>query len=103
MATTYTWKEVKCWAYPSINDHTKVINLVEGICVATDDNGGSAEEKIAVGIPWHTLENFIDFNDVTKDQAVQWLENALSTENLNAFKNRLATNASIHVRKTFED
>ncbi len=58
---------------------------------------------ISVCEEWHTLENFIAFNDVTKDQAVQWLENALSTENLNAFKNRLATNASIQVRKTFED
>jgi len=103
MATTYTWKEVKCWAYPTAYDQTNVINLVEGICVATDDHGGSAEEKIAVGIAWNDPETFTPLSEVTKDQAVQWLENALSTENLSAFKNRLATVASIQVRKTFAD
>jgi hypothetical protein len=50
MATTYTWKNVKCLASPNRNDLTNVIYSIEGICVATDDHGGSAEEKISVGI-----------------------------------------------------
>jgi len=103
MATTYTWKNVKCLASPNRNDLTNVIYSIEGICVATDDHGGSAEEKISVGIGQANAETFTSLNDVTKDQAVQWLENALSTENLNAFKNRLAINASMQVIKTFED
>lgn len=101
MAITYTWKNVKCTAYPSKDDLTNVIYSVEGTCVVTDDNGGSAEKRISVGIGQPNSETFISLNDVTKDQATQWLESALSTENLNAFKNELAE--SIQIIKTFED
>lgn len=101
--TTYSWKEVECAAYPEMSGQVDVVYMVSGTLCAVAPNGGSAEERVTSGIPYGDLSAFTALAEVTKEQAVGWLEAALSPDTFDGIKTRLATNAATRVVKRFGD
>jgi len=103
MAVSYSWKDVSVLAYPEQYNQVDVIYSVEGTCVCTSDNGGTSEKVLKAGIAWSDPDSYTALADVTKDQVVGWLENAINPDILSTFKAHLETDANQTIVKKFED
>lgn len=78
---TYTWKNIELQCHKNLYGLTDVVFAIRADLEA-EESGITEIENVFVGILEPDSENFILASDVTKDQAIQWIENNLDIENL---------------------
>ena len=82
MAITYEWKIPQVETYPTYTDEqdpanteVDVLHTIHWKLIATDDvNNIKVSNSGTVGVNTDDLSGFIPFEDVTKAQAVTWIE-----------------------------
>ena len=82
MAITYEWKIPQVDTYPThtdeqdpANTESDVLHTIHWKLIATDDvDNVSASNQGIVGVDTDNLSGFIAFNDITKAQAITWVE-----------------------------
>ena len=75
---TFSWKNIELSCHHSMYGKNNVAFAATAILVATDSNGNTKEKQLTVGlgVPGN---NFINESDITKEDAINWIENALGT------------------------
>ena len=80
MAITYEWKIKNVETYPSHTDNqdnteSDVIHAIHWILIGTDDVNNVFGQRIGTAhLRLEDLSGFTDFDNVTKAQAVTWVE-----------------------------
>jgi hypothetical protein len=83
MANTYTWVIAQLDCYPQQDDHTDVVFIVHWRRQATDGTY-SADIYGAQSVTLDPEAPFTPYEDLTFDQVVGWLEDAMGEETLAA-------------------
>lgn len=102
MANTYNWVINSLDVLTSLNDLNNVVYKVHYEYIATseevDEEGnnytGKIKGKMDIDVP--DSENFIEFEDLTEDQVIGWLESKL---NMDKFK----FTADVRVKKPVDN
>jgi hypothetical protein len=90
METNYNWTISALDCKVKEGTLENVVNVVHWRLSASNDNF-TAETYSATAMPSPSGDNFTTYNDLTKEQVVQWLETILDLE-LIEIKNRLIDN-----------
>ena len=90
METNYNWtiSALNCKVKEGTLEN--IVNIVHWRLSASNDNF-TADTYSATAMPFPSGDNFTAYNDLTKQQVVQWLETILDSE-LIEIKNRLIDN-----------
>jgi hypothetical protein len=89
MAITYNWSFPTLTANPTREDKTDVINTVHWILEGTSNNV-SATVYGAVGIAYESDSIFTAYNQLTKNQITEWVENALGEDQINNYRDNIS-------------
>jgi len=80
---TYSWKNIELSCHHNMYGKQEVAFAWSGTLVATDESGNTREKTLAggLGVPG---DSFIDSADITKEDAVSWIEASLDLESIKA-------------------
>lgn len=83
MAITYTWNILNIEVTPSYKGLTDVVCNVDFEYTGTNENNVS--HTIERRIPFYKVDpnNYTPYNNLTKNQVVNWIESSINIENLN--------------------
>lgn len=88
MAISYEWKIEQMEAYPEKDGFSDVVFTVHWRVNAADGNY-SATSYGSVGVQLDTTQNFTPYNQLTKEQVVSWVKDALGTEQVTQIESGL--------------
>jgi len=91
---TYTWKNIELQCHHNKYGQSNVAFAADGTLVATDENGITSEKKLTVGFGTPPDSGYTASEDITKEIAVSWIENALG-DLLTAEKTALENNLTV--------
>jgi hypothetical protein len=81
MANTYNWRINALDAKIHEGDNDNVIYTVHWSFMATDETGDYSASSIGtMGVEYNPEEPFIEYDDLTKEDVVGWLEEGLDIE-----------------------
>jgi hypothetical protein len=86
---TYTWEFPRFSAHPTLNGMSNVVHGVEFILTASDGEGHGAQAFGSVGLSEPDPENFRQFNLLTHNVVVEWVESSMGEEVLTDYKTNL--------------
>jgi hypothetical protein len=91
MSTTFTWNLDSMEVAPQEGDLTDVVKIIHWYLLASDGvNSVSESSMVRFGEP--DPDNFIPFNDLTKEEVLAWLEATINVDVIKAsLEQRLAT------------
>ena len=92
MATSYDWKNITLDAYTSMYGQTDVVYRISADLVCIDK--GTSTELVTIGVAYNEAASFTAFEDITKAEAISWIEAALAPAELAKIKARLLSQAS---------
>jgi len=96
MTIEYSWVIDKLEYYPSKNGFDKLVyNIYYAIRGVSGDYVAMQHDVTPVVIDNIKPEDFIPFEDLTKDIVVGWLEGALSADYIQQLKDTIANNINI--------
>lgn len=89
MANTYTWVVNNMVSYPQSEGYTDVVFLVNWSCNGTDGTytgalSGATNVKLDPAAP------YTPYADLTEDQVVSWVKEAIGASQVNAIQNDVA-------------
>lgn len=84
MSNTYTWVISQLECYPEADGHQDVVFTVHWRRQATDGNGHNADIYGSQAVTLDPDAPFTPYADLTFDQVVGWLEDAMGEETLAA-------------------
>lgn len=99
MANTYNWKINALDAKITEGDNSNVIYTVHYSLIATDDTEEYTASTIGTLGVTYDPDNFIEYDDLTKEDVVGWLEAGLSVEEI---KSRLDDDINRQINPTDE-
>lgn len=73
---TYSWKNIELSCHHSMYGKSNVAFSFSATLTATDSEGITREKKISGGFG-EPGNNYIDSGDITKENAIEWIESAL--------------------------
>lgn len=85
MTTTYTWNVVKMDCYPEADGQPNVVFRVHWKIIGTDGNYDSSIYG-SVGVRFDHDYPFTPYADLTKNQVIGWVQDALGAEQVAAYK-----------------
>jgi hypothetical protein len=93
---TIDWKIENLHCKILENELSNIVYKIQCICKVTDiiDNKSyTSAKRITIVLPIETPDplNFIEFNNLTKTQVVEWIENSLGEESLSTLTLELST------------
>lgn len=87
---TYTWQFPQLEAYPTLQDKTNVVFTVHWRLRGEDELGNSAEVYGSVGLaPYDGEGQFVEFDNLTEETVIAWVESALGEEQVTQYKQNL--------------
>lgn len=94
MAITYTWNFGPLEVALSEDGMTNVVKTVHWRLTGVD---GSHSETVygSEGMDTPVPENFIDYEDITKEDVTAWIESKLGTERLDTLKGSIASSIDL--------
>lgn len=97
---TYTWKNIELSCHHSMYNKSNVAFAYTATLVANDNNGNYREKKISggLGIPG---DNFIEYSEITKEVAINWIEKYLG-DDLQQLKSTLESELTVFKLLKFE-
>jgi hypothetical protein len=89
MAITYTWNVVQMDAYPEKDGLTDVVFHVHWALTGTD---GTYVGNVygSVNIPLDESATYTPYNQLTKEQVIGWVKDALGTEGVTSYEENIA-------------
>jgi len=97
MPITYTWNVAQMDCYPEADGETDVVFTVHWTLAATDDTYGAGAYG-TVGVTADPDEPFTPYADLTLDQVVGWVKDAMGEEKVDqlevALADQIATQAN---------
>jgi len=92
MSNTYNWTIERIEYQPTAHGQNKVANILHWVYAATDETGNfTANLFNSTVITYDPTSVYIDFDNLTHDIVVGWLEAALGSETIASFKTQLDT------------
>jgi hypothetical protein len=89
MALTNTWNVVQMDAYPQYHDETNVVFQVHWNLTASDgEYTGYVYGSVNVGLEEGAV--FTPYEDLTKEQVIGWVHNALGEEQVASYEENVA-------------
>lgn len=79
MATTYQWAVNSMTAYPEFDGKQDVVFQVSWVCSGTDGTYNAADYGVT-GVALDPNAPFTPYNELTLDQVVGWVQDALGPE-----------------------
>jgi hypothetical protein len=89
MPSNLTWNVVKMDCYPDKDNYVDVVFMVHWTLTGEKVQDGqvySANVYGSVGVQFEPGEVFTPYNQLTKDQVVGWVKNALGEEEVDAYE-----------------
>ena len=93
MSITYRWDIVSVECVPTANSLKNVVSEIHWQLYA-DDETNTANVYGAIGVEGVDPDNFIDYEDLTKDQIIEWAILAIGEDKVEIYKNSLASQLS---------
>lgn len=84
MSNTHTWIISQLESYPEADGHTDVVFTVHWRRVASDGDGHNAVIYGSQGVTLDPAAPFTAYADLTEDQVIGWLEDAMGAEKIAA-------------------
>lgn len=84
MSNTYTWVISQLECYPEVDGNADVVFVIHWRRQATDGNGHSGDIYGSQSVTLDAEAPFTPYADLTFDQVVGWLEDAMGEEQLAA-------------------
>jgi hypothetical protein len=78
----YTWSINEMHIKPSLNGLTNIIHIIDWSYIGTDEDNNTASVGLPITLPEPSEENFIPYNNITKEMVISWLESILNIEDL---------------------
>jgi len=97
---TFSWKNIELSCHHSMYGKTDVAFAFTATLVATNDEGYSKEKEISGGFG-APGSSYTESNDITKADAISWIESALG-DNLQNEKDTLESQLSVFKILRFE-
>jgi hypothetical protein len=94
MAITYTWNFSPLEVVLSEDGLTNVVKTVHWRLIGTDSGFNESvygSEAMDTPVP----ENFIDYEDITKEDVQEWIEEKMGTERINELKESIASSINL--------
>lgn len=102
----YTWNCKKVELIPTDGTNEKIVAKVNWRLSAEIENYGYTETGSVV-LDTSNIESFIEFADLTHENIISWVQEALGEEEVNTLKSNLATKvnaiASEYIEAVLED
>jgi hypothetical protein len=89
MAITYNWVFPTLTAYPTHAGQTDVVFTVHWRLNGTDEENHIGEVYGSVGVTYNEGDPFVPFNELTKEIVQGWVETAMGTETVDAYKQNI--------------
>jgi hypothetical protein len=93
MTITYRWDIVSVSCVPSANSLKNVVSEIHWQLFANDETN-TANVYGAVGVEGVDPDNFINYEDLTKEQIIEWAELAIGEDKIEIHKSALASQLS---------
>ena len=85
---TYTWKIAQLDCAPSVDGQTNVVSMVHWRVSATD-GANTAEVYGTQPLSFDAKNAFIDYFELTKDEVIGWVQEAIGTTAVTALQESL--------------
>ena len=88
MANTYTWKVEHLDCLPSSENKNKVVNIIHWAVTGFDDTN-AITIRGAQPINYVQGSHFIEYNDLTEKDVLDWIQPAMGIESVTAIQEKL--------------
>lgn len=98
---TYEWYFNDLMVKPQENGLQNVLYIVYWQLKGTNENGIFGEQRGSCSLPSPSLDNFVDYNILTKQQVETWIETAMGYNTITSLKQSIAEQINAQVNPPF--
>lgn len=100
MATTYNWNVVQMEAYPEKDGYTNVVFQVHWNLTGDDGEGHTGYAYGSVGVTLDEGGSYTPYAELTKEQVVGWVQDALGAEQVASLEANVANQIEQQINPT---
>lgn len=97
---TNTWNVVSMDAYPEKDGFTDVVFTVHWTLAGSDDEGHTGSAYGSVGVTLDADAPYTPYADLTKDEVIGWVQNALGAEQVASLEAGVEAQISSQINPT---
>jgi hypothetical protein len=91
---TFNWRNIELSCYPDMYGVSDLVFMIKADLEISSDNGIVTKE-ITVGVSFNPNSTYTPISEVTRDKAVEWIEGALTTEELTRIKSIMSLDLNL--------